>query len=967
MSERPWRIELLGTFRLARDCETIQRFRTRKTSALLAYLANAESRPQRREALIELVWPEEEEQAGRNQLRMALSNLRKSLERPEETAGTVVVADRANVQLNPDAYSTDKGDFEACLQRALHAKDDPARISLLTTAIEFYRGPFLPGFDDPWIIGERQRLEDAYLLALRRLIKLLAQAHQFDAAIAYAQQAIQTDPLREEAHRVLMRLYAATGRPHAALRQYRELEQIFARELATTPSASAQELAASLRAQSPQSGTPAVFPTQNSCAPDASGDVPISHQVTPPVASSFPSPLTRIFGIEDRVAAVREMLATPETRLVTLTGLGGFGKTRLALKVAQQIQDEGSMQVWVVPLAALSDVSLLVETIASALGITPTGPAPLQDQVVAVLAAQPSLLILDNFELLAEGGAVTVQAFLERTPGLTCLVTSRRRLRLSCEYEYAVKPLPIPSPESSLAELQQVPSLQIFVARAQAVSPEFQITSANAAAIAKLCQRLDGIPLAIELAATWAGMLTPAQMLSRLSSRRTLPTNLNADVPTRHTSLHAVLEGSYSLLSPPAQHTLACLSVFRGGWTLDAAEAVCEEPQALAHLTQLREGSWLTAAESGDEMRFFCLETIQEYGASHLSEAEAFQASRRHASYFLRLAEGAEAPLRGPDAPQWLRRLELEQENCRAALTWFLSHPGEDADGLRLASAIWRFWYLRGYFAEGLRWLRDSLQRYPDAPGVLRAKAVRVAGNIASLQRDHLTARDFYLDSLALLHETNDTSGTVACLCALGNVANDLGDHSVARRYFEDALHLCQGPDNPRVEAILLSNLSSTISRLGDYATARSLEEENLRRFRAVGSQENIIISLNNLADTVLRQSDFHTALSLLLEALKLEQQLPAPAYLAQTFAGFATAAGLLQKFECATILYGAYEALQERMKMAMPAYAIDEYERELARLKEALGDESFASAWTRGRAFDTEQAIAFALCAFAS
>jgi predicted ATPase len=362
------------------------------------------------------------------------------------------------------------------------------------------------------------------------------------------------------------------------------------------------------------------------------------------------------------------MLVAEQRRLVTLTGSGGSGKTRLAVEVARGLVEEFQGAVWFVSLADLSDARLIVESVRDALRL-PRSPSmdPLE-QVVAALGRQPALLLLDNFEHLLIHGAALVRDLLERVETLTVLVTSRQRLDLAGERELVVLPLPIPRAADSVEELIRCESVQIFTDRAQAVRSEFEVTSANARAVAELCRRLEGIPLAVELAAARAQVLTPAQMLAQIADRFDLLVSRERDVPTRHRTLRAALDWSYQLLSPELQRLFARLSVFRGGWTAEATEAVCEEPKALDYLEVLRECSLVVAEEQTQEMRFHMLETLREYAREQLSPEERVVLEQRHAAHFLALAEQAMPELLGPKQGIWLARLEQEHDNLRSAL-----------------------------------------------------------------------------------------------------------------------------------------------------------------------------------------------------------------------------------------------------------------------------------------------------------
>jgi predicted ATPase/DNA-binding SARP family transcriptional activator len=945
-----WHIELFGPLCARRESRIITHFKTPKTSALLAYLASGEQQAYRREELVDIFWPEDPFDAGRLSLRVALHTLRSYLDGPQEKEDSVLVSNRASVHLDPTAYTTDKAEFEDYLKRALRASAEADQKAWLIRAIELYHGELLPGLEDPWIVGTRQRLADSYLMALRRLIKLLGKNHEYDLAIEYARRAIQTDPLREESHRTLMRLYALIGRPKVALQQYHELQRILKSELDITPSAHTRELAQ----QFSQSST-------SSQAEESQAVVDIAPMPSQPTVetsvapSNLPAPTTPFLGREDSIETVVAMLDPSETRLVTLTGLAGCGKSRLALAVAMQLQDVYQGAVWWVPLASLSDPSLIGEAIGQALRLPPSAEGTRFDQVVEALATRPTLLILDNFEHLADGGAATVQTLLERVPHLTCLITSRHRLKLTSEYEYLVRPLEIPAFGGSVESLVACASVQLFVDRARAVNPSFRLTEINRTPIATICQQLEGIPLALELAAAWVQTLTPAQILARLTPRFKLLVSRNADVPIRHASLRVALDWSVDQLYPDDRRFFTYLAVFRGGWTLEAAEAVCTEPNSLEYLTQLRERSLLIAEENADGMRFRLLETLREYADWQLGDKTRAEIANRHAAYYLELAEQAFKEIYGPDAALWLDRLEAERDNLYAALDWTLRHP-ETATGLQLAGALSRFWYVRGYAEEGLRWLERALRVCPDAPALLRAHALAGAGHLAYSQGNFEEARLYFEQALTLRREMDDDLGVASVLGGLGLVANDLGDYPTAQGLFEEALALFRERNDPHGISITLANLARVANDRGDYATARTLHAESLALFRAAGDRQNILTALNNLAHAILRTEDYETARPLLEESLMLSNEMEYGRSLAQCLTGFASLAFLQGRIERTVILLASAEALRDRTQVRLTERVQAELEQTCVAVRETLGETIFSTLWEQGRATDMEQ-----------
>ncbi len=1017
MVDVAWQIELFGRLCLKQGEQAVTRFRTHKTGALLAYLAYFLGRSHVREVLIDLFWPEDDLEAGRNSLRVALNALRQTLEPPGTPPGSVLLTDRTHVQLNPAVCSTDVAQFDSALRAETLAATDAERIALLRTAIDLYREGLLPEYDAVWIVAERQRLLNSYLGALRKLVRYLAQARDFDQAIDYAWRAIRADPLREEAHRNLMRLYVAIGRPAAALQQFHELERILRTELNVAPSAATRELADQLARPFPTS-TPK--PAHATSSNERSAQVP---------GRNLTSPATRFFGREEEIALLLLRIQDPETRLITLIGPGGAGKTRLALEALQRLKSVSPIAVWSVGLADVTETDRLLNLLLDTLLPQRADSNDLMAQIVTALRRQPAVLVLDNFEQITENGVEIVQTLLDQVPTLTCLVTSRQRLNLASEHEFPVLPLPTPTLPGTPERLLEFASVQLFVDRARTVRPEFQVTRANAAAIATLCHRLEGLPLAIELAAAWIPTLTPAQMLPRLARRFDLLVSRNRDLPLRHRTLWAAVEWSHRLLPPELQAFFARLSVFHGGWTVEAAEKVCDfglnptpgttRPQqeqapiqnpkpkiqnggVLDCLAQLRERSLVVTEETPLGMRFRLLETLREYAATQLATEEAEILARRHAQYYLQIAQEADTELLGPEQALWLERLEQEHENLRTALAWCLAEPGDREIGLRLAAALWRFWFVRGYLPEGRSWLEKALLKGEHAPENVRAKALHAAGNLAWGQGDYATARTYYEACLDRRRRLDDRRGIASTLGNLGNVALHQGAYTEAQSLYEESLSLFRELKEPRGIANSLQNLGNIAADQSDYATAQRLYEESLRLFRALedrqsvanllsnlgtaareqgaldyarrlfeeslmilqelGAKNGVAIALQNLGYIALDQRDTSGARSAHEQSLTLFQELGDKrgiAYALQAFAALATAERCPER---AVRLLGGVEALRASIGAPLPPNEQMAFDQTCETAREALSPETFASLWREGRTMEMDQAIHYAL-----
>ncbi len=782
----PWRIEMLGGLRATREGEVVSRFRSEAIGALLAYLALHAGRAHPRLSLVELHWPDADLDKGRNNLRVALTHLRQRLEPPGIPMGAIITANRRTVRLNPAAVRTDAAEFEAALASAARAGSAPEREERLAAAAAGYAGELLPGNGTAWVLPERQRLLEAYVGAVTELARQREQVGDLTGAVKWARRAVTAEPLEEEAQHDLIRLLVAGKRWDAARAQFADLRERLEREAGVEPAARTRALVAGLEGR----GSPERSPRSRPAVPPVTPDGRPDPRPAVETRARLPLQFTRFFGREAEVAWLGEALERQEPsvpRLVTLTGPGGTGKTRVAVEVAERLRPAFAEAVWFVPLADLSDPRLIFERLVDALGHRHSPTVEPLEQVVAALARQPALLVLDNFEHLiaaappeateapagAADGPAMVQTLRERVPSLTLLVTSRQRLHLPGEREFVLAPLSVPAAEEAPAALVRWDSVRLFLDRAQAVRPEFQVTAGNAAAIAGLCRRLEGIPLALELAAARVSVLTPQEMLVRLKEREgalwAMLVSRQRPVTARHQSLSAAIEWSYRLLSPELQQLFRRLSVFRGGCTVEAAVAICETPAALDALQRLRECSLLQVETRDEGTRFTMLETLREFGARALVAEAADPLGRRHAAYYLGLAEAAEPEWRGPRHRFWLHRLAREHGNLRAALDWALAvEPAET--GLRLVGSLAQFWGLHGHLGEASRMLQKALAGSSEATS-WRARALLGAGRIAVAWGDMPTAARRLREALTLFQTLGETPDVAEALLYLGTVA----------------------------------------------------------------------------------------------------------------------------------------------------------------------------------------------------
>jgi predicted ATPase/DNA-binding CsgD family transcriptional regulator len=711
------------------------------------------------------------------------------------------------------------------------------------------------------------------------------------------------------------------------------------------------------------------------------------------------------------VAAILHLLSFEEVRLVTLTGPGGTGKTRLGLRVAAELSDTFTDGVYFVNLAPLSDPGLVVPTIAQTLAIKEVAGHPPQDLLKGSLHWKHLLLLLDNFEQVVDA-AVAVADLLAVCPNLKVMVTSRMPLHVRGEQEFAVPPLAVPDPKRlpDLISLSQYEAVALFISRAQAVKPEFQVTDANARTIAEICVRLDGLPLAIELAAARIKVLPPQALLARLGQRLAVLTSGARDAPARQQTLRNTIAWSYHLLDAQEQRLFRQLSVFAGGFTLEAIEAICAALPDGAGLVfdgvaSLLDKSLLQQIENeGEEPRLSMLETIREYGLEVLTTSGEMEVTRRaHALYYLALTEKAEPFLFGAEQGRWLDRLEQELDNVRAVLQWSFEQEESERGtemALRLSSALRRFWSARGHGKEGRDLLERALATSKGAAASVRVKGLNATGWLALSQGDAGRAEALAQESLTLCREVGDIGGIAHSFVLLGGIAFSRGNLVAACSQTEESVALFRKLEDKTNIAWSLSNLAAPVAAQGEYTKARALLEESVALFQELGDKRGVASSLFDLAWVLfLSQSEPATVRPLLEQGLMLYREIGHESGIAESLSALArvtaaqgdhagartlyeeslTIAGKLgDKVQIASILeqlgeviavhgeftrtarlWGAAEALRDAMAAPLPPVYRAEYEQAVIAVRSALGEKAFAAAWAEGRTMTPEQALA--------
>jgi predicted ATPase/serine/threonine protein kinase len=728
-------------------------------------------------------------------------------------------------------------------------------------------------------------------------------------------------------------------------------------------------------------------------------------------ATNLPVQRTVFVGREKEVASARDLLLRPDLSLVTVTGPGGIGKTRLAIEVAGGLIEHFPGGIHFVGLSSLIDPGLLASVIVQALGIREAGPhAALEILQQNLRDTEPMLLLLDNFEHVIQA-APTVAELLAISRTIKILVTSRSALHVYGEHEFPVPPLAVPDSRAlpPIEVLSQCPAVALFTQRATAAKPDFVLNRENALAVTEICTRLDGLPLAIELAAARVKVLSPSSMLTRLSHRLQLLTGGARDLPQRQQTLRAAMDWSYDLLSPAEQKLFRRLSVFVGGCTLEGVEAVCDTKgdlnlDLLDGMASLVDKSLVQQVEPAkEESRFAMLETVREYAVEKLkANGEEAATKRAHAAYCLVLAEEAPAEQSDTEGPKWLERFVLEQDNFRAGLEW-LTEMGNADWGLRVGAALFRFWEMCERFTEGRDWL-DKILKLPEAaaPSKPRARALFAAGVLAGAQGDYASADALTMESLEIARLLRDKQGAAVSLNALAVHARDRGDVAIARSLFEESLVLWRELDDPAAVARCVSNLANVIKLQGDYPRSRFLYSECLSLFQSLGDQTGAAWSMNYLGDLARDEGDsaaartwyeqglaifrelgdrwgiagtladlgsmareernYSAAWSFYRESIRIFQELDHKRGIARLLECFACAAAVQRESERSLRLAGAAAALRQNIGAPLTSAEQAKLDSGLYPARQALTNAVGKTAWLEGLALPFDKAIEEAL-----
>jgi predicted ATPase/DNA-binding SARP family transcriptional activator len=879
-----------------------------KQRALLARLLLQAGRVVPVERLVDDLWPDEPPETARHALQVYVSTLRKALGagRIRGESGGYVLA-LGGDEMDAERFEQLAGEGARLLERG----DAHSARNALQQALDLWRGPALPDVGAS-LATERARLDSARLAAFEDRIEADLDLGRHDELVPELEALVREEPLRERPRRQLMLALYRSGRQADALAAYRDARRALVEELGLEPSAELRELeAAILRQEASLTVEPAELLARR----------------------RLPAPATPLIGrgreVEEVAALLRDGI-----RLVTLTGPGGTGKTRLAIQTAHELAAAFRDGAAFVGLAPLRDPELVPAEIASALGVE--DPEKLGEH----LRDRVELLVLDNFEQVDEA-APALGPLLEAAPGLKLLVTSRHPLRLYGEHEYAVPPL----------ELEQE-AVPLFAERARATGRPFQPSDETR----ELCARLDCLPLAIELVAARVRELTLTEMLSTIPRRLELAAEGPRDVPARQQTLRATIAWSYELLDERERTVFTRLAVFAGGCTGPAAARICgARPEELSSLAAK---SLLSERDGRVEM----LETIREY-ALELFEAgpDAEPIAREHAAYYLEVAELAEPALRAGDTAAELERLERENDNLRAALAW--AHDrGDAALELQLAASLARFWWMHGHLREGRAMLERALARGHDQPRGARVTAHRGAAAIAMGQGEHEEALHHAERAVALCREAGSSVDLARSLNGLGNIAVAQGDHDRARAVFDESIALARAGGDERVLATLLSNAGNLALNEGQYARATDLARESLVLAEKLGQREGVAIGQLNIGVARILGGSPLEALAPLRQSIEEAAAMGYGELVANGLLAFAATLAHGEDAEAAARLLGAGEELLERAEATLEPAEEGLHERTVSIIRRRLGDTRLEQARTEGRSLTTVEAVGLAL-----
>jgi len=969
----------------------------RKVIGLLAYLLSESDRAHSREFLLGLLWPELPTAAAQNNLRVTWAQLQKALGTNPSDEQPHLIGDRLTLGFNPlSDHELDVTRFRALIEACrLHLHPDPQDCSecatRLTEALDLVRGDFLEQFSlanclhfDEWLLTQRQNFRVQVIWALEQLAGFYERTGQLVEAERVVRRLIQYDPLSEPAYRQLMRVLARADQRSAALEVYETCRRVLAVELGLSPAVETVTLAGQIRGLAL-----------------AESHV---HQ------TALPSALTRFFGRQQESARLVDLLSRRTVRLVTLTGPGGVGKTRLAIEVAHRMAGVFAQDICLVELSGVVDGNAVDDAVAAALSLPTSTGRSSTSAIVDYLHDKAMLLVLDNCEHLVKACARLVQTLCHAAPGLTILATSRIPLRLAEEHVVRLEPFATPvingGERLPVADSLAFDSVQLFTNRAAQSLLNFALTDANVQAVIRICQQLDGIPLAIEIAAAQVRALPIEAIAERLDHRFAWLNRRLDQTISRQRTLHTLMDWSYGLLSHQGRSLLRQLAAFAGGWTLEAAEVVSDLgehcPEALAELV---DHSLVVFGNDAEHQRYTMHETIRQFALAQLrgSNQEAV-ALERHARYYAQLVSQAAENRAGQTLTERLRTVQDDHDNLRRAFEWLLAHDHDQALALvaQLGTNL-KFWELSGFFQEGRRWLQRALEETQASVSIQRAQALLAAADLSSAisdfdyglrcarqaqqlfqelgnQRGEIDAQLMYCDlaryagelvhlqkqieeALRMAEQLSYTAGMAKGkqLLAINSVYST-GDSEVAIQYELPSVALWRELDSPFELATALNLLGADLLEIGQYAAARQALVESRDIYQSLGYLRGVALAMHNLGCIAQDMGEYAKARELLCESLRIRRHLGLLRGYAYSFEQLAQINEIEESYERAVQLLAAAEIL--RVRIGAPVEQINRKDNEdaLTRLRTQVGDVVFELEWAKGAALTTEKAIALAL-----
>ena len=928
-------IKLFGPTEVRVLGEPLPRMRSRKSLWLLALLTLRHDRPVERTWLAGMLWPDAAQAQALSNLAAILSNLRQALgEQKTRLQAPTYQTLLLNLNATPDSDEAAPVVDVVAFDTAIKKGDLPS----LEKAIALYGGPLLEGCPEEWAPQERREREESCLKALEILAKAAHIARDYEAAAAYWQRAIGLDPLSDRARRGAMETLAALGDRNAALQVYREFVNLLNDDPNAAPDKETTALYRRLRKPTSSAlDSPAkrLEPLPSLSAADGKTQD----------AGFLPYPLTTLTGREDECLEVAGELR--RSRLITLTGPGGIGKTRLAMEVAAKIRDRYPDGVWFIAfdvLPAGSEVTAVSRQIAARFGLKETAGQNCLDMITDHLRSQNVLLALDNCEHVMEASVRIIARLLKECAAVRVLATSREALNITGETAWSVPALALPdmahlpqSPLSLARALIGFDSVQLFVERAHAVQRSFEVTGGNALLVGKISERLEGIPLAIELAAARVKAMTLEQMVTRLQEhwgQLDLLKGGSRVALSRQQTMRATLDWSYALLNEPERLLLSRLSVFAGGCSLPAAEQVCADSKIAAYqvhevleslvdksLVRFERAKAETEGAGGESGRYLLLEVVRQYASERLGEEmEAVRA--RYRDWFLAFAESVEPELQTPQNKEPLRRVEADYDNLRAILNWCETEPPEGQVGLGLTAALWSFWSIRNYYMEGRQFLEGALGRAgSSAEPQMRAKALTGLGVMNLMLNDNAAAQAAYEETLTFYQEQGDRRKIAFALNGLASIAQNRGKFAEARSRFEESLSLYRELGDLRGMAKNLLNLGMLKKNQGDLDAAWVDYEESVRLFREIGDRRNTAVTLTALGQIAGIRAEYVTARTVLEESLSVFEELRDKRYSAIVNLALGTLASSQGNYELArqhiNLSINIFRAMGDRSNVA--------------------------------------------------